>query len=249
MSENKPKSIMENDPEMQVALELAMLNLNRTSKNLGMLETFKAYRLFDEDVPTTMPRSQIITQRVAVPSSEHVAEIIGRNGLNIKAIRDNTNASIKTPARGEDPILVISGRPEAVAAARRQVLECADQLTQIRVRVPSSVMGLIIGREGITIKRIQKLTNTRIVTPSRGKEPCFEVTGKPEDTEHAKRAIQRYLTMRTGLSINADCDFEMVDALIASRFKSRAFPPPPAQSEEGAEKFDATFFGRVGGAS
>ena len=46
-----------------------------------------------------------------------------------------------------------------------------------QVRVPYKVVGLVVGPKGTTIKRIQQTTHTYIVTPSREKDPVFEVTG------------------------------------------------------------------------
>ena len=40
------------------------------------------------------------------------------------------------------------------------------------------MVGLIVGPKGVTIKRIQQLTNTFIITPSREMDPVFEITGK-----------------------------------------------------------------------
>lgn len=48
------------------------------------------------------------------------------------------------------------------------------------------------------MKRIQQITHTYIVTPSRDKEPCFEVRGSPENVERAKKEIESYIAMRTG---------------------------------------------------
>ena len=45
------------------------------------------------------------------------------------------------------------------------------------MRVPYKVVGLVVGPKGATIKRIQQQTHTYIVTPSREKDPVFEVTG------------------------------------------------------------------------
>ena len=55
--------------------------------------------------------------------------------------------------------------------------------TTVQVRVPYRVVGLVVGPKGATIKRIQQQTRTYIVTPSRDKEPVFEVTGLPENVE------------------------------------------------------------------
>ena len=158
--------------------------------------------------------------------------IVGRQGCKIKPLRTKTNTYIKTPVRGEEPIFVITGRPEDVSAAKREILGAAEHFTQIRasrnvrsptnsppnvygspaeenkvtvyVRVPYRVVGLVVGPKGATVKRIQQITNTYIVTPSRDKEPSFEVTGTPENVERAKKEIESYIAMRTGGSLDAD---------------------------------------------
>lgn len=78
--------------------------------------------------------SQNITESVPVPSSEHVAEIVGRQGCKIKALRAKTNTYIKTPIRGEQPQFVITGRKEDVITAKREIQLAADHFSQIRAR-------------------------------------------------------------------------------------------------------------------
>lgn len=73
----------------------------------------------------------------------------------------------------------------------------------MKVRVPYRVVGLVVGPKGATIKRIQQQTSTYIVTPSREKDPIFEVTGMPENVEQAKREIEAHIALRTGL-VNVD---------------------------------------------
>lgn len=165
------------------------------------------------------------TECVAVPSSEHVAEIVGRQGCKIKALRAKTNTYIKTPVRGEQPVFVVTGRKEDVAMAKREILSAAEHFslirasrnkagplsavtgpgtpalpgqTTIQVRVPYRVVGLVVGPKGATIKRIQQQTHTYIVTPSRDKEPVFEVTGMPENVDRAREEIEAHIAMRTG---------------------------------------------------
>lgn len=94
----------------------------------------------------------------------------------------------------------------------------------IQVRVPYRVVGLVVGPKGATIKRIQHQTHTYIVTPSRDKEPVFEVTGLPESVETARREIEAHIAMRTGngASINGITGLAGLDEndLIASLYKS-----------------------------
>lgn len=182
------------------------------------------------DGPSRM-KSSNTTECVPVPSSEHVAEIVGRQGCKIKALRAKTNTYIKTPVRGDDPVFVVTGRKEDVLAAKREILQAAEHFSQIRarrsqgqlgpglpgqpppaipgqttlqVRVPYRVVGLVVGPKGATIKRIQQQTNTYIVTPSRDNEPVFEVTGLPENVERAKEEIEAHIAMRTGGQLEND---------------------------------------------
>lgn len=61
-----------------------------------------------------------------------------------------------------------------------------------------------MGPKGATIKRIQQQTSTYIVTPSREKEPIFEVTGMPDNVETARREIEAHIALRTGLVSGMD---------------------------------------------
>ncbi|NXP78147.1 MEX3C ligase, partial [Ramphastos sulfuratus] len=156
-------------------------------------------------------------------------------GCKIKALRAKTNTYIKTPVRGEEPIFVVTGRKEDVAMAKREILSAAEHFSMIRasrnkngavlgglpytpnlpgqttvqVRVPYRVVGLVVGPKGATIKRIQQQTHTYIVTPSRDKEPIFEVTGMPENVDRAREEIEMHIAMRTGsyVELNEENDF------------------------------------------
>lgn len=137
-------------------------------------------------------------------------------------MRAKTNTYIKTPVRGEEPVFVVTGRKEDVNAAKREILSAAEHFSQIRaqrktngslgpspnsnvpgqttiqVRVPYRVVGLVVGPKGATIKRIQQQTNTYIITPSRDKEPVFEVTGLADNVETARKEIEAHIAIRTG---------------------------------------------------
>ncbi|CAH2292318.1 RNA-binding MEX3D [Pelobates cultripes] len=104
--------------------------------------------------------------------------------------------------------------------AKREILAAADHFSIIRAtrnknRTTKSArsnhhpIGLVVGPKGATIKRIQQSTHTYIVTPSRDKEPVFEVTGMPENVDRAREEIEAHITMRTGsvIDIHPDNDF------------------------------------------
>lgn len=151
--------------------------------------------------------------------------------------------------RGEEPVFVVTGRKEDVARAKREILSAAEHFSQIRasrksslgallgappgppasvpghitiqVRVPYRVVGLVVGPKGATIKRIQHQTHTYIVTPSRDKEPVFEVTGLPESVSAARTEIQAHITQRTGvLPLCTNEEKGLLDALCRSGLTS-----------------------------
>ncbi|XP_063075864.1 RNA-binding protein MEX3A-like isoform X2 [Engraulis encrasicolus] len=199
--------------------------------------------LGDPNSALSRKRSVNMTECVAVPTSEHVAEIVGRQGCKIKALRAKTNTYIKTPVRGEEPVFIVTGRQEDVQVAKREIVSAAEHFSMIRasrckaaaaaaaaagsgagpaiaggggalgppnlpgqttiqVRVPYRVVGLVVGPKGATIKRIQQQTHTYIVTPSREKDPVFEVTGMPENVERAREEIETHITLRTGAFVD-----------------------------------------------
>ncbi|XP_001624514.2 RNA-binding protein MEX3B [Nematostella vectensis] len=206
---------------LQIALELSMLGLTNDEDSNPNFDDLRS------------KKSMNMTECVPVPSSEHVAEIVGRQGCKIKALRAKTNTYIKTPVRGEDPVFVVTGRKEDVTLAKREIISAAEHFSQIRaqrknnslnslapgppspsvpgqstilVRVPYRVVGLVVGPKGATIKRIQQQTNTYIVTPSRDKEPVFEVTGSGENVESARNEILNHISNRTGGLLDANDD-------------------------------------------
>ncbi len=176
-------------------------------------------------------------------------------GCKIKALRAKTNTYIKTPVRGEEPVFVVTGRKEDVAFAQREIIQAAEHFSQIRasrrnsatltslgpssptipghttkcVRVPYRVVGLVVGPKGATIKRIQQTTNTYIVTPSRDKEPVFEVTGLPENVDKAKSEIEQHIVLRTG-GILENNQTENGDSHFFNGFPSPLFSPTSQSS-------------------
>ena len=76
-------TIMENRA-LLAALELSMLNLNNTTYSTAVPDP--AHGVFDDSpespLGSSSKRSQNITHCVSVPSSEHVAEIVGRQGMS-----------------------------------------------------------------------------------------------------------------------------------------------------------------------
>lgn len=231
---------LEDNRAVKLAYELAMLGLDTGLEVGGVGGHHSHHHTLAHLEELKNRKSQNMTECVPVPSSEHVAEIVGRQGCKIKALRAKTNTYIKTPVRGEEPVFVVTGRKEDVGLAKREILSAAEHFSQIRasrknninstlafgqlvantpgqttiqVRVPYRVVGLVVGPKGATIKRIQQQTHTYIVTPSRDKEPVFEVTGLPENVDTARKEIEAHIALRTGAGGSGGGLFDSMDSL------------------------------------
>jgi polyribonucleotide nucleotidyltransferase len=88
--------------------------------------------------PSEKPKYQAsaIAEHVSVPSTRHVAEIVGSNGTRIKELRERTNTVIKTPARHEPSIFVIIGTPKDVKKARNEIVFVAKMITKLHSMSP-----------------------------------------------------------------------------------------------------------------
>ena len=108
-------------------------NSLKNNKNMKLNNNNFDNLLNDED-DNIRSNNKNVTDCVPVPSSEHVAEIVGRQGCKIKALRSKTNTYIKTPMRGEPPMFVITGRKVDVDMAKTEILSAAEHFSQIRAK-------------------------------------------------------------------------------------------------------------------
>jgi RNA-binding protein MEX3 len=83
------------------------------------------------------------------------------------------------------------------------------------------LVGLVVGPKGATIKHIQQSTQTYIVTPSRDKEPVFEVTGLPDNVQSARKQIEAHIAIRTGNTQSNDMAQDLLASpLLSSLYKN-----------------------------
>ena len=169
--------------------------------------------------------------KTPVRGEEPVFVVTGRKEDVLVAKRDIMAAAdhfsqIRASRRNNS---VSGGSPSMPTGMGPPSPQTPGQIT-IQVRVPYRVVGLVVGPKGATIKRIQQQTHTYIVTPSRDKEPVFEVTGLQDNVEKARIEIESHIAMRTGgvvdQSPTLDSDFHtngvdvgVHDNLLSSMYK------------------------------
>ncbi len=84
--------------------------------------------------------------------------------------------------------------------------------------IPSFLIGLIVGRNGNTIRNIQKTTDTYIETPKMDELTAFKISGKAANVESAKNAIIAHIKAKTNRNFtsiersegNIQLDFDVV---------------------------------------
>ena len=225
---------MDNNQELQTGPELAMLNANSNTKYLGVSEAPDANDLFDKDGPKLQSNSpleeqamsqvastpitennhevQVITQRLVVQNSQLVAELVGRKGWKIRDLQEQTNTYIRTPARGEDHIFIITGRPQGVAAAKRMLAAEAYHLTQLRAprtnsmhnqstQYLGSAYGPFYENGPTTMQKSPYITQCVAIAipiyplvfghiiPNPAEDPSFVITGRPDDVATAQHEV------------------------------------------------------------
>lgn len=155
---------------------------------------------------------------VWVPTSTHVAQIVGKQGAKIKLLRAKSHTYIQTPVNGEEPVFIITGRREDVLEVKTEILSASDHFTAVNEErqqkllqnsdipgsitlnliIPSFLIGLIVGRNGNTIRNIQKTTKTYIETPKIvDNSSAFKINGLKANVESAKRLIIDHVKNKT----------------------------------------------------
>ncbi|CAG2118878.1 unnamed protein product, partial [Medioppia subpectinata] len=97
--------------------------------------------------------------RVEVPIFKQFHKfIIGKEGANIKKIRDETGTRIDLPAEGADSdVIVITGMKSNVETARDRIQTIQNELedvVQVDIMIPSKIHNYIIGAKGRQIRQI-----------------------------------------------------------------------------------------------
>ncbi|KAJ2824524.1 hypothetical protein GGI24_003384, partial [Coemansia furcata] len=156
-----------------------------------------------------------------------VGLIIGRSGSNLKGIEQQHGVRIQMNAdfdkRDPERKISIDGPPSAADAAKRDIMDFIDRHQQTprappaagggyaepqngggmtTILVPSSKVGLIIGRGGENIRDIQFSSGARIqVQPDSGRgglERPIQLIGAPEQIEVARARIMEIVSSERG---------------------------------------------------
>ena len=128
-----------------------------------------------------------------VPSKDAGA-IIGKEGRNIRQIRDESGANVNVAGDGSvERVVNVSGSIQNIKLATRMVasklmeLSGAENSVTVKLLIPQSQCGPIIGRGGERIKEIRETSGATINIPNESlpgsTERSVTVSGSPEVVE------------------------------------------------------------------
>lgn len=121
--------------------------------------------------------------------------VIGKEGANIKKIRDETQTKIDLPAEGDkNEVILISGKKENVQEARARILKIQNDLADIvteELQIPPKYYNLMIGTGGKLISAIiEECGGVSIEFPSAdSKSDKVTISGPQEDVDKAKAQL------------------------------------------------------------
>lgn len=125
-------------------------------------------------LPDQIKEDGNISFRILLPSRD-IGAIIGRKGVTINSIREDSEAKIKISSSDSDNgtyyrEVVLTGSIKQVVAASHLIASRLEENTaeegedvRLEVLFPNSITGAVIGRSGETIKELRSKTNTQIL--------------------------------------------------------------------------------------
>jgi len=202
-------------------------------ENLGQQESVFQPTHSSLEQPESVPYipcfglNDYVEAEVPVPSSDHVAEIVGKRGCKILFLMNTIQVKIVTPRRDQQPIFKVSGERFAVEAVCKLIVEAAEHFSKIqevrqfkteigaigaalpgntfssnivlmKLAVPHHLVGLLIGWKGQNIQAIKLKTNVEILSPKRFSAPLFQLIGSFENVLKAKSSIDLLIFKHTG---------------------------------------------------
>lgn len=158
------------------------MGLNPGAPHMGVGSLMGPYGSYNNDGGDWAAFAKDFSLRFVCPT-ENIGAVIGKGGVIIKQIRQESGASIKvdsSAAEGDDCLITVSAKEvfedpsPTIDAALRLQPRCSEKsekdsgvyVVTTRLLVPSSQIGCLIGKGGSIISEMRSLTraNIRIIT-------------------------------------------------------------------------------------
>jgi far upstream element-binding protein len=167
----------------------------------------------DRSIPVESFGPDPVTEQLPIPHARAGA-VIGRAGATLQSIQAATGCKITVPSQPDAnapmtrTVTIVGATARSVELAKAEIEAIVSGLSAVvpgadegsQYQIPNDRAGQVIGRGGVTIKRIQDETRTRIQIPS-APEPGssmrnITIVGNPASVQAAIREIE--LVIATG---------------------------------------------------
>lgn len=205
----------------------SMPSVNPWDTGLGFMSGASP-QTWGEPIPTgaaapvtssTFSFPQNVAKTIRLPSSL-VGFLIGRNGLTVRQIQDQTGTSVAVSRdTGADlREITISGDALGVSRCENLILEhitphmtgSGNAISSVSVMVPDEKVGLVIGKRGAIIRQLQDQSHAKIFMPSgqplETPEKEIRIVGSPDQIAFARLLIQRCLAPKEVEDLQIDRD-------------------------------------------
>lgn len=181
--------------------------------------------------PGAKTRVNSYCETVAVESSGHVAQIVGKNGCKIKHLRAKYGTYIHTPSTTDEPVFIIKGQRDKVMEVKQEIIKAdnhfssikearntkiakmidSEDATTIRLFIPNRYIGLVVGRNGWFVKALQQKYQIYIETPKFELCCYFQLYGPKERLQTVKKSIFDHILKKTGIRFTEQIDKDSGD--------------------------------------
>merc|ERR1711892_689729 len=122
-----------------------------------------------------------------------LGRIFGQGGKDVKRLQDESGARIKVKA--DLNVIQLSGTTECVACAHDLIVDwiaAAAEGVEETMNVPSELMGMIIGKGGQTVNKLQDDSGARI-SVDRDDNTTVHLKGSSDCVDRARHLIEQLL--------------------------------------------------------
>ncbi|KAI0225276.1 RNA binding protein, heterogenous nuclear RNP-K like protein [Massospora cicadina] len=217
------------------------------------LESPSSFRPFEEESEVCDDTGYVTILRGLMTNRE-AGVVIGKGGTNMDVLRRESGARIaisKPETACSDRVVTVGGEREQVARAYGLMAHClsVNELTNrisfsggirkltpshtfVRVLIAHSLMGTIIGKNGIAIRHVEKSTGARVIALKavlpRSTERVVEVQGSVEAItaalSHVARCMRNEWVRALGVSYYLPIDSSVLSDVLLPRDSSHPFP-------------------------
>jgi len=204
---DKVKEIREKFPQVQISFPEAGKQSDIVTLRGPREEVDKCYT-FLKKLATEIISSNY---RLEVPILKRFhGNVIGRNGANIRKIKDETDTTIEIPAETSDSdIILVIGYKEKCHKAKEMILAIQSELANIvskDIKIPQKLHTSMIGMGGKFIRSItSECGDVNIRFPTEGSNSdVITVRGTTEDVEKAEQQLLKLAEERLESSFTAE---------------------------------------------